>query len=320
MLSREEVLMAYRFILGRDPESESVIEHYRQFCPDLPTLRRYFINSEEFHSRELSPMADIQAPLSIDLELPAPLLQRFFRRVEDTWQALGRTEPHWSVASCAQFRADKFVSHASEFYATGKRDADRLVACLLRNRIDPAGISSCSEYGCGVGRVTAWLASRFPHVYGYDISSPHLQSARQYLAQKGITNVQLLKLDSLSSLCSLESVDLLYTIMVLQHNPPPVMFHVLRMLLRSLKADGIAYFQVPTYAVGYQFSALEYLRASSPSAASDLEMHVLPQVAIFDLLREQECRVLEVQPDSYVGSAQWVSNTFLVRKSPRQML
>jgi SAM-dependent methyltransferase len=85
------------------------------------------------------------------------------------------------------------------------------------------------------------------------------------------------------------------------------------MLLRSLKSGGVAYFQLPTYAVGYHFDVASYF-SSSPSPGASLEMHVLPQSTVFEIAEDEGCRVLEVQPDNCVGAAHWISNTFLVSK------
>ena len=57
----------------------------------------------------------------------------------------------------------------------------------------------------------------------------------------------------------LERVDLVYSIMVLQHNPPPVIRLIVREFLRALNPGGVAYFQVPTYMAGYGFDAEAYL-------------------------------------------------------------
>lgn len=49
MLSREDVVNGYRFILGREPEDESVIEYHRQHA-DLMALRSALLDSDEFRS------------------------------------------------------------------------------------------------------------------------------------------------------------------------------------------------------------------------------------------------------------------------------
>jgi hypothetical protein len=78
-----------------------------------------------------------------------------------------------------------------------------------------------------------------------------------------------------------------------------------------LRPGGIAFFQVPTYAEGYQFDVQEYLRRPE---RHEIEMHVIPQREIFDLAQTSDCSVLEVEPDWCVGTPGWMSNTFLVRK------
>jgi hypothetical protein len=48
-VSREDIEAAYRLILGRAPESEDAIRAHES-CPDLDSLRRTFLASEEFQS------------------------------------------------------------------------------------------------------------------------------------------------------------------------------------------------------------------------------------------------------------------------------
>ncbi len=46
-VKRKDVIDAYRFILGREPENEEVIRHHMQL-PDIEALRQAMLNSEEF--------------------------------------------------------------------------------------------------------------------------------------------------------------------------------------------------------------------------------------------------------------------------------
>jgi 2-polyprenyl-3-methyl-5-hydroxy-6-metoxy-1,4-benzoquinol methylase len=314
MLSAHEVEMAYRLILGREPESSAVVEDHRR-VESLDALRDRFLQSPEFRSRTLRPIQtdiDYCPALKIDTDLEQSVLRKMFERVERCWQGLGNTEPYWSVISADKFRSNTFNSHEAEFYNSGKGEAVRLLAWIARNHIDPASIRTCCEYGCGVGRATGGLSSHFERVFAYDISEPHLNLARQHLLKEGRSNVTLHRIDSIASLSNLEHVDVVFSIIVLQHNPPPVIAHILRMLLRSLNPGGLAFFQVPTYALGYEFDAKHYLK--SPPPAATCEMHVLPQSNIFRIALEEGCAVLEVQPDLYVRTQRWVSNTFLVQR------
>jgi hypothetical protein len=173
MVSPEEVVMAYRLILGREPESQMVVAEHCARHENLNALRGAFLDSEGFRSGRGQPFhvsAGDRQPLKVDVDLDPSALQRIFERVERCWRALGETEPYWSVASCDQFKSAGFTAHAREFYDSGKRGAERLLAWLSRNHVDLASLRTCCEYGCGVGRVTGWLYAHFPRVIAYDIS------------------------------------------------------------------------------------------------------------------------------------------------------
>ena len=99
---------------------------------------------------------------------------------------------------------------------------------------------------------------------------------------------------------------------VLQHNPPPVIGILLKKILSKLREGGIAYFQVPTYALGYRFDSKTYLRDFIGNMR--MEMHVYPQHKLFELIRKQGCRVVEMREDNLVGNRNMISNSILVMK------
>jgi hypothetical protein len=80
--------------------------------------------------------------------------------------------------------------------------------------------------------------------------------------------------------------------------------------MRALNPGGIAFFQLPTYKEGYRFLLEEYL--GKESMQEEMEMHALPQNAVFEIVREENGKLLEVVEDF---STSWgLSNTFLVQK------
>jgi hypothetical protein len=99
---------------------------------------------------------------------------------------------------------------------------------------------------------------------------------------------------------------------VLQHNPPPIMAMVLRRAFACLRSGGLAVFQVPTYAPRYRFQTGSYLRSGVPT--SGIEMHFFPQSKLFELVATSGCRMVEVVEDAFVGDPKWLSNTFVVAK------
>jgi 2-polyprenyl-3-methyl-5-hydroxy-6-metoxy-1,4-benzoquinol methylase len=315
MVSNDDVVMAYRLFLDREPENPATVAAYAKSTRDIRTLRDQFLNSAEFDSARvphLPAVLDEGRPLRIDVDVSVAALQGMLSRVEDTWHRLGCVEPFWSVLSSEEFRQDKFGGNAEAFYLSGEKEARRLNAWLKRNcpTFDTRS-RSCCEYGCGTGRVTKWLASQFLQVTACDISKPHLDLADAYLRRIGVTNVLLRQIDSMDSLSQIEPVDLVFSCIVLQHNPPPIMALILKNMLRWLKPGGIAFFQLPTYCLNYEFIASDYLLAPS---TREIEMHVLPQRYVCDIARQQKCVVLEIQPDGFVGLPYWISTSFLLQK------
>jgi 2-polyprenyl-3-methyl-5-hydroxy-6-metoxy-1,4-benzoquinol methylase len=185
-------------------------------------------------------------------------------------------------------------------------------ATLARAGVARTGLQRCLELGCGVGRVTAPLAARFAEVLAVDISAAHLQVAQEHFEAKGLSNVQCQHLDSIDGVAALGRFDVLYSRIVLQHNPPPVMQRLLVDLLAQLNPGGVAFIQVPTYKAGYRFHIDQYLAIEN---ATSMEMHFFPQAALLELVAQQGCRVLEIREDDAIGlSVTSVSNTLLLQK------
>jgi len=317
VISRELVVAAYRLFLGREPESEEVIRATMNGLPDWQSLRRAFLHSQEFRRicspSVLMPVHDLAPPVRVETETDPATLAKMLQHVQRVWTELGEQEPYWSVITSDEFRKASFSKSAEQFWSSGEADVERFLTWLRRNRISPDRITSVLEFGCGTGRVTAWLAGAFPNVIGYDISRHHLNIAEQHLRDVGRqADLRTMSMDELERL---PRVDAVFSVIVLQHNPPPVIRHILGRLLSALNPGGIAWFQAPTYYENYEFRAQKYPRTQvNPAPPSRMEMHMLPQDVIFELIASLDCRVVEVQPDSMTGSPEFVSTTFLVRK------
>jgi len=317
VITRDAVIWAYRLFLDREPESWSSVDDKVDRIWSFPQLRREFLGSAEYASKkerfENHLFTGSEPPMSVALELSKREIDALYSHIKKVWEELGRTEPHWSVLSSEAFRSSNVEKNLGPFYDSGKIAADKLMMTLRRNNIDHESIGSVMEYGCGLGRVTSHLADNFPTVEAYDISCSHLDAARNYLDSRNIRNVHLHHVVDLASLDNLPSVDLVYSIIVLQHNPPPVIEFTTNALLACLAQGGVAYFQVPTYRAGYAFTVSEYLQREGQG--NDIEMHVLPQSRIFEIIRRHGAKVLEVIEDDLAGVGNGIrSNTFVVQK------
>lgn len=307
----------YRACLLRDPEA-GAIENWRPRVTDegLESVLSQFLRSAEFGLRigsfvNLFPFD--QAPAQqIEMEIDAPALERLWRRVARTWTALGNEDAYFSVLTDPQWSHLAQASRIEAFYATGEGDLTRLEAWLARNRlaIDPDGVAV--EYGCGVGRFTEWLAPRCRSVVAIDVSESHLDLARKRGEAKRIEGqVRYVGVASPADLTALAGADLFYSVIVLQHNPPPIIATILDAAFAGLNRGGVAYFQVPTRgAEGYAFDVQTYLQADGDGW---MEMHAIEQSAVFKIAERRGVRPVEVSPDHCAGRF-GVSTTFLMKK------
>ena len=319
-VTRDDVVQAYRLILGRAPESEAVVQGHVRDHADLDALRRVFLGSDELQEQLARPAEGSAEPPRLPLDAP-PLqvetatdpatLARLIGETARFWEAIGETAPHFSVLTAPEFAPDRIAENEARFFASAEYDRNLLLATLARAGRSPEDFTRLVEFGCGVGRMTAYFAPLFREVIGLDISRPHLQLAEATMVRHGIRNARFVQVTA-ADLHPVESYDLWFSRIVLQHNPPPVIAHILDRMFAGLAPDGVAIFQVPTYQVGYRFAVAEYLRSD---LGARMEMHVIPQQAVLELAWRRGCRLVEMREDSAVSaSPDWLSNTFVFRK------
>ncbi len=316
----EAIVWAYRLFLNREPENEATVEKLARELSTWDDVRRAFTSSEEYRTRMVRnarpSLGGQEPPMQIEDVRDPAAVARLLDHIAKTWTRFGDTEPHFSVLTDERFKAARIEASRDSFNASGKDAVDRLNAALARTHADPGAHATCFELGCGVGRITACLAKRFDRVIGVDISASHLALARVHLDAERAGNVELHRLVSVETLYALPGFDVFFSVLVLQHNPPPVIAAILDRVFARLNPGGIAYFQVPTYRAGYSFSLDAYLR--DDVGKNEMEMHVLPQLAILGMAAAHGLELLEVIEDPWTGMRPGeVSNTFLLRKSAR---
>lgn len=304
---------------GRVVDSPRVRERLlrsSQFVDWLTTnsdVRRTLEASEQFRApfHAETRVGPSDPPMSVDAHVTPQQLDAAFERVRATWEQVGVDEPFWSVLSADEFKRDQLAS-TDVFYASGEHHVNDLVSLLNRQGLDASSVASCLEFGCGVGRMTVWLAEAFGHVVGCDISQPHLDLAQAEVDRRGADNITLTHVADKAGLAELPEVDLVYSVIVLQHNPPPIMAFILGRLLASVRPGGHAVVQLPTYDHRYGFSIADYLE---PESVDGILMHVLPQSDVFAVIRDAGCELLEVYADHLAGmEPKTMSNTFVIRR------
>ena len=320
MVSAEEVVGCYKFILGRSPENSNVVESHLS-VQTLTELRLHFINSPEFLQKLGGGQMDIDACLpsqiweanKVDCEASAHQLEILLDRIRREWEDFGRSEPHWSVLTHEKYKQDALSSNKNEFFDYGNFVAKIVTSFFERHELSIGKSATCFELGCGVGRITLHLARLFSHVIGADISKFHLAVCKEELKARGVENTELLCLDTPLRLSDLQEIQFFCSFIVLQHNPPPVITFLLDNILKKLSQGGVAIFQVPTWRRGYAFNLNDYLNNPKPL---HMEMHVLPQEQVFKIVTRNGCRIIEIREDGWAEgrTTETISNTFFVIK------
>jgi len=315
-VTEDEVTWCYRNILGREPESPGIVGKKTKDAADFRTLVLSFLRSPEYLRKKvpLSRVPQSSAEMHVETLASADELASIRRHIRAAWTHLGEHQPHFSVLTAKEFSQEHLNDQAiAQFYASGVSEAASVMSILDRFGFSHPESKTCVEYGSGLGRLTLALAKSFHTVHGYDISANHLALAEKRAEETGLGNVHF-------HLCSTETetqipepCDFLYSRIVLQHNPPPLIREIIAACLKSLRPGGIAIFQVPTYMMGYSFRIKEYL---AMPRRLNMEMHCLPQRVVFSIAAECGCNILEVrEEDSAMRIGRWISNAFVVQRA-----
>jgi len=140
MVTREEVVHAYRFFFGRDPESERVIERWLP-VEDWLSLRDVFLESSEFHAKFaarletlISPDDVLAEPNHVEIDISDGQYRTLIEHVQGAWEALGAEKPHWSVLTDPRFLPDKIEANLGGFYESGAQSWELVERAAARAR------------------------------------------------------------------------------------------------------------------------------------------------------------------------------------------
>ena len=229
MVTQQDVINAYRFFLGREPENDKVIEEKITTCgDDFEKLRQEFLSSDEFRKlhriehKEPAQKFDFDS-IRMKIEVcDAKQRKELLRHTQRTWKKMGEADPYWSVLTAPKYHMNRITDERKkEFYDSGRNAAKTVIATAIRN-----GIVDCEEQlkeknvlelGCGVGRVTQGLAKYFHEVTAVDISKGNMDIARKVCPE----NVEFILVSEIEQYEKLPKADVVYSRLVLQHNCPP---------------------------------------------------------------------------------------------------
>ncbi|HEY0636447.1 MAG TPA: class I SAM-dependent methyltransferase [Pseudonocardiaceae bacterium] len=238
--------------------------------------------------------------------------------VRRDWTRLGAEDPLWAVMLLPGKQGGRW--DVEEFLATGRADVEHTWAWLTRLGL-PTRFGRVLDFGCGVGRLSQALAAHADEVVGVDISPTMLEQARRLDRSGGRCRFLLNDAPDLGLLAG-ASVDLVYSMLVLQHVPRAAVDAYLAEFLRVLRPGGLAVVQLATAplwtAKGVAWRLLPFpviawaqrrlLRYPAP-----MRMTCVPDADVTALVARHGGAVLDRRPDP-TYTEDWRATRYVIRR------
>jgi SAM-dependent methyltransferase len=158
------------------------------------------------------------------------------------WESLADLDPLWAVLTDSSKRGGRW--DVGQFLDTGEQEIAEVVGVLDGLGL-PRRRSRALDFGCGAGRLTRALGTRFDAAIGVDIAAPMVELARRINADVSRCTFEVNTEAHLRRFADC-SFDLVYTSLVLQHLPGRQLIgEYLVELLRVTAPGGALVFGVP---------------------------------------------------------------------------
>ena len=250
---------------------------------DVDRLIRDFVAAEEFKQHRLAEVweeaASIRSLPGVTDAEPSVVAQ-LFDIASRYWRQAGQdpSEIYFSVMTSERNRAGFDADKARKFVHKGATTFETIRNLLSSCGTVPFEDATCLDFGCGVGRLAINAGRHFAKVYAVDFSRGHLDEMVRNVelaAPELASCIEPIHLRTLGDVDALPKVDYCFSMLTLQHNPPPVIAYLVTALLNRLTEGGVAVLHVPIHHPFYRFDLAEYM--TSETAGSAMEMHILPR-------------------------------------------
>jgi SAM-dependent methyltransferase len=239
------------------------------------------------------------------------------------WDDLAQQDAMWGVYSNPGRRKSWTEE---EFFATGEQEIAAMVAGLEDQRLMPRA-GRALDFGCGLGRLTRALSSRFEEVVGIDHSRAMIGRAERLNAHAANCSFALNARADLAQLPT-ASFDLVLSVITLQHvSRRTAIRRYIRELARVTAPGGVIVFQLPV-SVGWQVRlhplrllnrALRALPvaprwALRPLMGHSMRLMSLPEEDVRSILSDCGTPIAVAFSDNRVGTDVVPSLTYVARR------
>lgn len=206
---------------------------------------------------------------------------------------------------------------AEDFFESGRKEIQTVMNELHNRGCKISGSEKTAlDFGCGIGRLTQALCEYFDETLGIDISSEMIMQANEYNMHGDICKYIVNNSHDLN-IISGNTIDFIYSRLVLQHIPISVIQNILHDFMRILKPGGIACFQLPSsfkkeitwlhkYRINYHIdyylkSPLYYLKLIKQKPMK-MHLNYLSFEAVLDIITDGKGQLLTVKKDSSLSA------------------
>ncbi len=160
------------------------------------------------------------------------------------WEQNARRNALWAILTDRD-RTDRSWD-VEEFFETGRAEAAIVLDRVARLGMTVDFTGRFLDFGCGVGRLSRALMTRFASGIGIDVSETMVDLARRFA--EGDPARAEYRVNHAAGLPSVESgsIAFVYSHIVLQHVPGALQPVFIAEFLRVLAPGGVAAFQIPT--------------------------------------------------------------------------
>lgn len=216
-----------------------------------------------------------------------------------TWEGLAQEDALWAILTDQDKQGGKW--DLNTFFEAGEKEINTVFAYLQENNFLPTSYKNAIDFGCGVGRLTRFIAPHFAHTTGIDVAQTMIAQAQKLNADLGESIDFKLNLAPNLAIFPNNSLSFIYSSIVLQHIPRQEGMLFIEQFLQKLSAGGVAVFQVPTRDIrniGFLQKIRETLKIRQKLAVLGLlkgyqmEMNVYNPQVIEALAQKYACEVL----------------------------
>jgi SAM-dependent methyltransferase len=223
----------------------------------------------------------------------------YLETMQKAWDGIAEDDAFWAVLSDPRRKGNKW--ELKEFFETGVREVETVCRHLHSLEIPVDFHGGALDFGCGTGRLTQALASRFSWVVGADISAKMTELAKKY--NKFPDSCRYITNAANSLPLGDNTLSFVYSSIALQHIDPRFAENYIAEFLRVLKPEGVMVFQVADQCKSWYFR--QYGRAARVrirrllESAGVLEAHMqvlfLREKRVRDVLVSHRGNIRDVQ-------------------------